>query len=92
MCPQSLGRVKIARQFRFGQSRMDFTVADLVQQNGRTSLATFQLGDQMMDTLLCLWRDRPVAKWANWIGHRIPSVVVSCERMAQTARTSKGST
>ena len=61
MCPQSLGRVKIARQFRFGQSRMDFTVADLVQQNGRTSLATFQLGDQVMHALPCFGRDLAVA-------------------------------
>ena len=48
MRAQGLDRVETARQFGFGQGGVHLFVADLMQQNGRSALASFEFWDQMM--------------------------------------------
>lgn len=48
MGAQGVNRMKAARQFGFGQGGVNLFVADLVQQNGRATLASFEFWDQMV--------------------------------------------
>ena len=67
MCAQGFDRTVTAREFGFGQRGVNFFVADLVQQNGGSSLATFEFWDQMVHAA-APFRDRAVAKRADRIG------------------------
>ncbi len=67
MGAKRVGGAEVPRQFGFGQSCVDFVVANLVEQNGRAVFAAFELWDEMMQGLLCLRRDRAKAKRASWI-------------------------
>lgn len=66
MCAQGFNCVETARQFSFGQGCVDLFVANLVQQHGRPSLASFEFWDQMMQVAAALG-DRAVAKRADRI-------------------------
>jgi hypothetical protein len=46
---------------------MDFIVADLVQQNGGPTFATTQARDQVVQALLGVRRNGPVAQWADGV-------------------------
>lgn len=48
MRAQGCDRVVTARQFGLGQGGMDLFVANLVQKNGGSALASFEFWDQMM--------------------------------------------
>ena len=61
--------VKVPRQFRLCQRRMDLVVANLMQQDHRSAFPTFQLGHQMVQALLGLRRNRAVTKGANRVIH-----------------------
>lgn len=65
MRAQGFGRVEITRKLGFGQAGVYFPVADMVHQNGRSTLAAFQFGDQVMQALWYVRRDRPQAKGAD---------------------------
>ena len=69
MAPQRLGRVEVACQFRLAQRRMHLPVTDVMHQHGRAALATFQLGDQMVQALRHIRRDRTQAERARGVGH-----------------------
>ena len=47
----------VAREFCFCQGCVDLVVANLVQQDRGPAFATFQLGDEVVQALLRLWRD-----------------------------------
>ncbi len=70
MGAQGLDRVKRARQFGFGQRRVHFLVADLMQQDSRSALASFEFWDQMVQAA-APFRDRAVTQRADRIifGH-----------------------
>ncbi len=69
MRAQGYDRVEVARQFGLGQGGMDFFVADLMQQNRWSALASFEFWDQMMQAAASV-RDRAVAKRADRIAVR----------------------
>ena len=69
MRPERLGCVVGPRQFRLAQCGMNLAVADVMQQDNRPALAAFQLGDQVMQALRYIRRDRAVAKGADGVGH-----------------------
>ena len=48
MRTQGLDRVETACQFGLGQGGVHLFVTDLMQQNGRSALASFEFWDQMM--------------------------------------------
>ena len=58
--------LKAAGQFGLGKAGMNLFVADVVQQHRWPALATFELWDQMMQTLRHIRRDRAQAKWTGW--------------------------
>ena len=58
---QGLDRMERSRQFRFGKARVNFLVADVVQQNHLTAFAALQLGHQMVQTLRDVRGDRAQA-------------------------------
>ncbi len=64
MRPQRRDRGIVARQLGLGQCRMYLVMADLMQQNRRPALSTFQLGNQMMETLPRIRGDGPPAQGA----------------------------
>ncbi len=68
MGSQSLRRVELPRQLRLGQGCMDFLMADVMHQHRRTTLATLQLGNQVMHALFHAWRDWAQTQWADRIG------------------------
>jgi hypothetical protein len=61
MGSQRVDCVEAAGQFRFSQCCVNLFVADLVQQNGGSALASFEFWDQMMQAARPI-RDRAVAK------------------------------
>lgn len=65
MAAQRINAVIAACKLGLGQCGMDFTMANLMQQDRRPPFAAAQLGDQVMQALLRLRRDRAVAKGAN---------------------------
>ncbi len=69
MRTQGLDRVETARQFGFGQGGVHLFVADLMQQNGRSALASFEFWDQMMQAATPVG-DRAAAKRADRIAVR----------------------
>ena len=70
MRAQGLGRVETACQFRLCQGCVNFLVTDMMQQNGRPVLATFQPWHQMVQRLRHMRRNRAQAKGANGVlGH-----------------------
>lgn len=66
MGAQGLNRAETARQFGLRQGGVDLFVANLVQQNGGSALASFEFWDQMMQTATA-FGDRAVAKRADLI-------------------------
>ena len=72
MSPKRFNRVEIARQFGLCQRRMDFVVADLVQQNCRPTLAAAQFRDKMMMALAHIrWDGTATERALGRIGHAI---------------------
>lgn len=69
MRAQRFRRREIPRKLRFGQNRMDFVVADLMDQDALALSAALQLGHEMMDGLLRLGRDRTQAERTDGIVH-----------------------
>lgn len=67
MTAQGLWRVIVAGELCLAECRMDFLVANVMQQNHGSPLAALQLGDQMMKTLRDIPRNRPPAQGACWI-------------------------
>lgn len=61
MRAQRSNRVVVTGQFGLGQSRMNFPVADVVQQDSGPALSTLKLGDKMMQTLFHVCWNWPVA-------------------------------
>ena len=92
MPTQSLGRGEIARQFALGQGGMDFLVADVMQKDGRTPLATFEFGHQMVCALRHIWRDRTPAKgtYGPIILHRSCSIARIAARQVRNRGTPDG--
>ena len=68
MRAQGFGRVKVPREFRFGQGRVNLVVANLMNKNGRPALAALEFGDQVMMALFDTRRDRAQAKGADRVG------------------------
>ncbi len=66
---QGLDRVETACQFGFGQGGVHLFVADLMQKNGWSALASFEFWDQMMQAAASVG-DRAVAKRADRIAVR----------------------
>ena len=62
MRPQGFAGVIVARKFGFGQSGVDFLVADLMQQHRLAALAAAQAWDQVVAALRDIVRDRPATK------------------------------
>lgn len=62
---QRVDCVEVARKLGFGECRVDFPMADVVQQNCWPSLATFQFGDEVVQALLHIRRDRAIAEGTN---------------------------
>ncbi len=69
MGAQNLDGRKVAGKVRLSQGRVDFVVADLMQQNGFATLSASQFRNQVMLALLGIWRDWPVAQGADRVGH-----------------------
>ena len=79
MRTQGLDRVETACQFGFGQGGVHLFVADLMQQNGRSALASFEFWDQMVQAAGPV-RDRAVAERADRIAVRHNRNTVAAER------------
>jgi NADPH-dependent 2,4-dienoyl-CoA reductase/sulfur reductase-like enzyme len=62
MGAQRLDGVVAARKLRLGHRGVDLVVADLVHENRRPALAAAQAGDQVVQALLGVRRDGPVAE------------------------------
>jgi hypothetical protein len=62
MGTQRLHRVVGPRKLRLRHRGVDLVVADLVHEDGRPALAAAQARDQVMQALLGVWRDGPVAE------------------------------
>ena len=54
-------RSVIARQLRLRQRRVDFVMADLMDEDRRPALSAFQLRHEMMKRLFGLGRNGPAA-------------------------------
>jgi hypothetical protein len=67
MGAQGLDGVVAARKLGLGHGGVDLVVADLVQQNRRPALAAAQAGDQVVQALLGVRRDGPVAEGTDGI-------------------------
>src|SRR6056297_2377190 len=93
MRSQGLDTGIVARQFRLAQRGVDLVVANLMKQHHRPALAAFQPGDQVMQALARLRRDRPAAKRAyRVLIHRfslIPKPLAGM-RMAPRCRLTRG--
>lgn len=57
---------KTLREFGLGQRGVYLIMTNLMQKNRRPAFATTQLGYQMVQALLSVGRNGPVAEWANW--------------------------
>jgi len=62
-------RVEVAGKFGFGESGVDFIVADLVKKHCGSVFASAQFGREVVLTLLGVRRDRAVAEWADGMAH-----------------------
>lgn len=62
MTPKRLGRRIAPRKLGLGQGRVDFLVADVVQENRLPALAAAQFRDQVMQALRNPRRDRATTK------------------------------
>lgn len=69
MRAQRRNRAIVPRQFGLGKDRVDFAVANLVEQNHRTAFAAFQLWDQVVQALLGPGRNRAQTQRAYRIIH-----------------------
>lgn len=87
---ERFNRAVIPRQFRLGQSRMYFVVANLMQQNDGTTFASAQFRDQVVKALTHVRRDGPVAKWADGIAHDDQSISGPAGTMPRGLRSSEG--
>lgn len=67
MATQRLHRVVCAGKVGFGESCVDFFVANMVQQSRRAAFATFEFWDQVMQALWDTRWNRAHAKRANWV-------------------------
>ena len=62
---QRLDGVVVAGEFGFGQGGVDFLVTDLMQEHGWAVLAAPKPGDQVVQALRRVRRDRAAAEGAN---------------------------
>ena len=85
MRAQCLGRVILARQFRLGQGRVDLVMADLMYTHDWPALAALQLGRQVMQALLCIWRYWAQADRAIWndVVYRLILSALPAKRVAR---------
>jgi len=67
MCFQRFDGAEALGQFALAQAGVDFLVADVVQQNRLAPFAAAQAGDEVMQALRDMGRDRPVAERADRI-------------------------
>ena len=67
MRAELLGRVPLPRQLGLGEDRVDFVVADLMDQDRRAVRAALHLGDEVMDALARMGRDGAQAERADGI-------------------------
>lgn len=51
----------VTRKLGFGQGRVDLVVADLVEKDGRSALAAPKAGDEVMQALVDVGRNRAKA-------------------------------
>ncbi len=65
MAPQCVDIVVGPRKLGLGQRRMDLVVANLMQQHGRPTFPSAQLGYQMVQALFGVRRDRALAERAD---------------------------
>lgn len=79
MRAQAFDSVEVSRKLGFGQGGVHLLVADLVQQNRGTALATFEFWDQMVQAAGPV-RDRAVAERADRIAVRHHRNTVAAER------------
>lgn len=63
MLAQRLDCVIGAGKFGFGQRGVDFTMANLMQQNGRPAFSAPELRDKVVQALGHVRRDRATAEW-----------------------------
>lgn len=66
MRAQRLDSMILSGQFRFHQGRVDLSVADMVQQNHWPAFPPAQFGNEMMQALWHIRRNRTPAKLTNW--------------------------
>jgi hypothetical protein len=67
MGTQRFHGVVVPRKLRLRHGGVDLVVADLVHEDGRPALAAAQARDQVMQALLGVWRDGPVAEGADGV-------------------------
>lgn len=60
-----MGPVELAGKFGFGEAGVDFLVADVVKEDGRSALAAFQFRDQVVQALRHVRRDGAQAERAG---------------------------
>lgn len=66
---QALDRIELARQLSLAQRGMDFVMANLMKQHGRSAFATPQFRDKVMKTLARIRRNCATAQRTNGISH-----------------------
>jgi len=64
-----LWRGVVAGEVGLGQCRVDFVVTDLMQQHRWSALAPAELRNEVVEALLGVRRNGPVAKGADRIAH-----------------------
>lgn len=70
MGTKSLDGIEAAGELCLGQRGVDFGMADLMQKNGRSLRSATQAGDQMVQALRRIRRNRAIAERADWqVGH-----------------------
>ena len=74
MRTQRFGRRIVAGQFSLGERRVDFLMADVMDQDRRSALTTLQLGYQMMLALRDAPRNGAKAKRAGGDGRHVVKV------------------
>ena len=68
MRAQRLWRAVVAGKFSFGQGRVDFPVADVMQKNCWPTFAAFQLRNQVVQALRRVRWDGTATEWTDRVG------------------------
>lgn len=86
MAFQGLHRIVVARQFRFGQRGVYFSVANVMQQDRGAPFAAFELGCQVMQALFDVGRYRAFTQRAYRVWHLLAPCFAIGQKLAGTAR------